>query len=71
MKNRIGETWEHCNNVVFLVVGTPVRKGCDHHNPNTVMWIHPCVNLESGVKFDASEWTDEPWEDRMFKKRIV
>lgn len=75
MKDRTGESWElegvGRNNVVFLVVGPPARKGSDHHNPNTILWIHPCVNLETGVKFEAREWTDEFWEDRKFKKRIA
>ena len=67
MKERIGQVWELRTSAVhlfYLVVGTGKWRGVDHNNSATVMWVHPCLNLHTGEQFEATEWSDDLWENR-------
>ncbi len=79
VKDRVGQVWEmnfvhspaYHEDSLHVVVGVAERKGVDHHNPHSVLWIHPCVNLATGERFDVREWSDTSWENSPTKTRIA
>lgn len=75
MNDRLGQVWSletlSESSAIFVVVGKSWRAGFDHHNPDSVLWIHPCMNLTTGEQFESREWTDEAWEERHSMTRIA
>lgn len=65
MVDRTGQVWViEQHNIILLVLGAPTRAVVAESRTvfAPVLMMHPCLNLLTGAKFNATERLDEPWE---------